>query len=190
MKKFALLGICVALSLSAALLSFAEVPTPTQAPALSHESVENLVAQMNANMNSRLPYRIKSFFEYYMSPGASIHKKSILVSPGDLDNPQSMEDIDYTRDQYIKAVSKIVTVRGEYTYMATLGALEVSPDGKSATMSIGIEETSVIRTSDDYSNPPTYVRNFVATNCNYTLVGGGTVPIITGANCIEKIVFE
>lgn len=160
------------------------------APALSQEGSENLISQMNAVMNSRLPYRIKSFFEYYVSPTATITKKSILMSPEYFQYEQSVEIINYDRNQYVQSLSKIVTVRGDYSYEATLNSFQLADDGSSAMISWSATEVTSVQTSDVASSVTTYLHNTVYTNCNASITGGSSLPVIANANCIEKIVFN
>lgn len=150
----------------------------------SQQGATKLFTQMTNTLNNKDSDLIGKFFNYYMASDAIIYKKSILVSPDDLENPKSIKDIKYTREEYISLMQSIVTIGKDYTITYTVDSFQPLPDKYTAYASVSITETSTL-----YSNTSsTPHHNIVNTNCNYTLIDGSDSPKIAGANCIEKII--
>lgn len=146
--------------------------------------VTKLFTQMTNVVNSRNPKTINSFFSYYMASDAVVHKKSILVTPDDLENPQSIKDVQYTRDQYISFLQASANTKADYSINYNVDSFHILPDNYIAYAAVSIIETFIVRKNDS----SLMEKNIVTTNCNYTMIEGANSSKIAGANCIEKII--
>jgi|GEM_PF-6909615 len=173
-KIFAAIAICFMVLNS----SYAAASDFTQ------EGATKLFTQMVNTLNTRNPDAISKFFAYYMASDAVFYKKSILVTPGDLQNPKSIKDIQFTRDQYISLMQSIVKIGRSYKMNCNIESFQVLPDKYVAYVGVSMIETSVIDLDGALR------QNIVSTNCNYTLIDAADSPKIAGANCIEKIILE
>lgn len=150
------------------------------------KSAEKLFSQMANVINTRNINTIGEFLNYYIASDAVFYKKSMLITPGDLETKGSIEDVKYTRDQYIDYVKKIVGIGNEYRYTCEVQFFQLLPEGYLAYVMVKIEEKSTVYKQGAF----VVSSNIVTTNCNYTLIEGSNGPKIAGGNCIEKIVVE
>lgn len=147
---------------------------------LCEKDVVNLFAQMAVALNSRDAATIGQFFSYRVAPDATLKKKSILLTPQDLQNPKSIENISWSKPQYIAYLQKITGLDAAYHFEYSFDSFQLLPDGYTAYAGLSIKEVSSVAKHGG--------NNIIASNCNYTILQGSDGPVIGAANCIEKII--
>ncbi len=151
-----------------------------------HDGAVEFFGQMVGSINSRNKQSIYQFFNFYMTSDAVIYKKSILLSPEDLQNPKSIKNLQYSKEEYISLIQSVTSIGSEYNMSFNLQSFQLLPNKYMAYATVSFTEVSLIATLPRELAQ----QNVVTTNCNFTLVSGANSPKIAGGNCIEKIVLN
>ncbi len=152
----------------------------------TESGAKTLFLQAENVIKSKDKKAIESFFKYYMASDAMIYKKSMLVSPDDLETPRNVEDVVYTREKYIELMQEISNIGVLYDIKYTVESFQPLPDNYMAYAGVNIIETSTLDKRFSVGNNNTVI----SSNCNYTMIDGIDSMKIAAANCIEKIILS
>ena len=160
---------------------------------MANQSVENevkyMLLQMSNVINTKDPRKITEFFNYYASPKATFIKKSVLINPTDNRSEEAREDIALTRDEYVKYLLSLLEPTSQYAMQAEVLSVEAALEEGYSISSVAINEVAVYKIKNK-EDKDVYIKTSVITNCNYSLFTRSTHPLLTGSNCLEKIMIQ
>lgn len=152
----------------------------------TENGAKTLFSQAENIIKTKDKKAIDAFFKHYMASDAIIYKKSMLVSPDDLETPRSVEDVTYSREKYIELMQTISNIGVSYDIKYTVESFQPLPDNYMAYAAVNIVETSTLDKRFSIGNNNTVI----SSNCNYTMIDGMDSMKIAAANCIEKIILS
>lgn len=160
------------------------------ASSLNKDSAEKLVIDMYAVLSTQDSAKIKRFFNYYADTEARFIYQITGVDSA-LPDKAKTGVVNRSREEYIAYLIRIMQSTLSINYQAKVDSFNLAKDGLSAVVSISVDETSLSVIPD----PTRRGRNLrvkakAATNCNISLSRAVATPIISGMNCIEKIIIE
>ncbi|AIF81241.1 hypothetical protein I862_03405 [endosymbiont of Acanthamoeba sp. UWC8] len=160
------------------------------ASSLNKDSAEKLVMDMYAVLSTQDAAKIKRFFSYY----ADTEARFIYQITGvDSTLPDKTERgiINRSREEYIAYLIRISKSVLSINYQAKVDSFKLAEDGLSAVVSISVDESSITVIPDRTQRGKNQrVKAKAATNCNISLLRAVATPIISGMNCIEKIIIK
>jgi hypothetical protein len=157
---------------------------------LTRSTAEGLIQQMSAVIASKDLVNIEKFFKYYADDTARFIYKSIPVDPSATIKTKESKS-NRTRKEYIEHLIRIIKSSREYSFRATLDSYSQGADGLSAVIGISIDERTISNIPDpNNKRRDIQVKTKALTNCNVSLTLAAATPIISGMNCIEKILVQ
>lgn len=165
--------------------SFAQAATDS----FSKVKVEEFFQQVGNAMNSRDEGSIRKYLNAYIHKNAQWDKKVIIIEPGTDSAQESIQEMNYNKEQYINSLLNLVKSKFTYHYTLEVNDITLSSD-KNAIVSVAIEELIYdkglsLSPDEDHEQKTT-----VTSNCNYSISQNGQSYIINNANCIEKVVLN
>lgn len=161
------------------------------ATSLNKEATESLITNMYGTISTQDPRLIKRFFEYYVDPNTLfILQLTGIDSDNHIEKPHEAV-LTKQRDQFVEYLLKIIKSFYSVSYQVKVNSFTLADDHSSAIASITIEEKSVtVIPKPQAIGQNIKVETKAASNCNVNLIQAASTPIISGMNCVEKIVIK
>ncbi len=157
---------------------------------LTKQSAEQFINSMYSVISTRNSDLIKNFFEYYADSSARFIYH-ITGIDSDLPNKIQKGTTDKGRSEFIDYLSRVTNATDKLNYQVKVTSFKLAEGGLSAVVAINAVETSVSHIPDPKRwGQSIQIRTMAATNCNINLTLAASTPIISGMNCIEKIVIK